>query len=401
MIAAEGATGKNPGVIHFVWRNAMSLSRRQFIRNSAAAYAAIAALKSSAISRAAEESGLKDAFKGDFYIGTAVSRRNMEESRPEYLALLSREFNAMTMENNMKWGEIHPDEDTWNWAIPDKFVDFGVKNNMYMLGHCLVWHSQMAVRGFVDKDGKELSREAMLKRMQNHIATLIGRYKGRVAAWDAVNEAVDEDKGWRKSRWLNIIGEDFMDYAFNYAHEVDPRADLLYNDYNMHNPGKRQFVVNWVEGARKRGVPIKGIGMQGHVGLGYPDIAEFENSIVAYGRTGMKVHITEMDVDVLPVAGARTGAEISDSFKYSNELNPYVDGLPADIENKLADRYVEFFKLFLKHRDVIERVTFWGMSDGESWKNNFPVRGRTNYPLMFDRNYRRKACYDAVVSLKH
>jgi endo-1,4-beta-xylanase len=378
----------------------MFLSRRNFIRNSAAAYASLAMLKYNAIARAAEDTGLKDVFKGDFYIGTAIGERNMQESRPEYLALLAKEFNAITMENNMKWGEIHPEEDTWNWGIPDKFVDFGTKHNMYILGHNLVWHSQMARAGFVDRDGKQLSREAMLQRMQNHIATLVGRYKGKVTGWDAVNEAVDEDKGWRQSRWFEIIGEDFMDYAFHYAHDVDPGADLLYNDYNMHNPGKRQFVVDWIEGAKKRGVPITGIGMQGHVGLGYPDINEFENSIVAYGRTGLNVHITEMDVDVLPVAQQRTGAEISNSADYSDELNPYVDGLPSEIEKKQADRYVEFFKVFLKHRDVIKRISFWCTGDGESWKNNFPVRGRTNYPLMFDRNYKRKACYDAVVALK-
>ena len=378
----------------------MSISRRQFIRNSVAAYSSLAMLKYSAVFRAAEAAGLKDVFKGDFYIGTAIGERNMQESRPEYLALLAKEFNAITMENNMKWGVIHPEEDTWNWEIPDKFVDFGTKHNMYILGHNLVWHSQMARSGFVDRDGRQLSREAMLQRMQNHIATLVGRYKGRVIGWDAVNEAVDEDRGWRRSRWLEIIGEDFMDYAFHYAHDADPGADLLYNDYNMHNPGKRRFVVDWIEGAKKRGVPITGIGMQGHVGLGYPDIHEFENSIVAYGRTGLNGHITEMDVDVLPVAQQRTGAEISNSADYSDELNPYVDGLPSEIEKKQADRYVEFFKVFLKHRDVIKRISFWCTGDGESWKNNFPVRGRTNYPLMFDRNYKRKACYDAVVALK-
>jgi len=377
----------------------MFLSRRQFIRNSVAAYGAVAVLKSGAISRAAEETGLKDAFKEDFFIGTAIGTRNMQESRPEYLALLAREFNAITMENNMKWGVVHPDENTWNWEVPDKFVDFGQKHGMYILGHNLVWHSQMARDGFVDKDGRELSRDAMLKRMQNHIATLVGRYKGRVTAWDAVNEAVDEDRGWRRSRWFNIIGEEFMDYAFNYAHEVDPKAELLYNDYNMHNPGKRRFVVDWVEGAKKRGIPITGIGMQGHVGLDYPDIGEFEKSIAAYAGTGMQLHITEMDIDVLPRAQRQTGADISDRAGYSEELNPYVEGLPAEVEKQLADRYVEFFKLFLKYRDSIRRVTFWGTGDGESWKNNFPVPGRTNYPLMFDRNFKRKLCYDAVVNL--
>lgn len=378
----------------------MVLTRRQFIRNSAIAYSTLAALKLQAVSIAAGESGLKDVFKGDFYIGTAISGQNMQESRPDYIALLAGEFNAITMENNMKWGVIHPNEETWNWDIPDKFVDFGEKHKMYILGHNLVWHSQMARNGFVDESGKQLSRAALLKRMQNHIGMLVGRYRGRVTAWDAVNEAVDEDKGWRQSRWFRIIGEDFMDYAFNYAHDVDAGAELLYNDYNMHNPGKRRFVMEWVKGAKKRGVPISGIGMQGHVGLGYPDINEFEKSIIAFGKTGMQVHITEMDVDVLPAPSSRTGANISDNFAYSEKLNPYVNGLPAEVEKQLAERYAEFFSIFLKHREIIRRVTFWGTGDGESWKNYFPVRGRTNYPLMFDRNYKRKACYDAVVALK-
>lgn len=378
----------------------MTITRRQFLIRSAAVGTALSTLKYQALAKAAEETGLKNLYQEDFYIGTAIGITKMQEMPPDYADLITREFNAITMENNMKWELIHPEEERWDWELADKFVEFGEAHDMYMVGHVLVWHSQVPQWVFQDKEGKPLSREALLEYMQSHIHTLVGRYKGRVHLWDVVNEAVDEDKGWRKSPWFNIIGPDYMDHAFNYAHEVDPKAQLIYNDYNMHKPEKRAFVVDFVREFRKRGVPIHGIGLQGHVGLDYPDINEFEKSIEAYAAEGMRVHITEMDVDVLPAAWDYIGAEISEDFEYSDELNPYPDGLPAEVEQQLSDRYVEFFKLFLKHRDKIDRVSFWGTSDAESWKNDFPVRGRTNYPLLFDRAYQRKPSYYAVAALK-
>lgn len=378
----------------------MRFSRRQLILASAAGLASLQLLKTRAFAKAIEETGLKEVFKGDFLMGTAIGEATFRKNDTAKLDLIAREFNSITAENEMKWERVHPEHDKWNWQIPDQFVKFGKDNGMHILGHVLVWHSQVPEAVFTDTDGKPLDRNALLKRMESHISTLVGRYKGKIEAWDAVNEAIDEDKGWRKSKWLDIIGPDFVEKAFHYAHDVDPQAHLLYNDYNMHNPGKREFLVDAIKQYKKKGVPIHGVGLQGHVGLGYPDMAEFESSIIAYAKQGMRVHITELDVDVLPVAWEHTGAEISTLYEARDELNPYTKGLPEKVEQQLSERYVELFKLFLKHRDKIDRVTFWGTGDADSWKNDFPVRGRTNYPLLFDRQLKPKDAYYAVASLK-
>lgn len=351
-----------------------------------------------AFSEAIAEVGLKDHFRGDFKIGTAIGTHLIQDMPPRYEALLRREFNSVTMENAMKWEEIRPRSRKWQWDAPDKFVNFAGDAGMYVVGHVLVWHSQVPDWVFKNVFGRPASRKALLNDMNNHIEQLVGRYKGRVHAWDVVNEAVD-DGDWRKSQWYNIIGPDFMEHAFHFAHDVDPKAHLLYNDYSMSDPKKRAFVVDFLRRYKKQGVPIHGVGMQGHIGLDYPDLEEFEKSIIAYAAEGMRVHITELDIDVLPAAGEHMGAEISTEFKYSDELNPYADGLPKNVERQLADRYAELFKMLIKHKDKIERVTFWGTGDGESWKNDWPVKGRTNYPLLFDRQYDKKLAYHRIVSL--
>lgn len=378
----------------------MHKSRRRFIRNAGLLCSTLFFQQQRALAKALEQTGLKDSFKEDFLIGSIMSEKNLLDAKPEFFSLLAKEFNSMTMENDMKWALVHPQKNQWNWKTPDKFVDFGLQHNMKLVGHVLVWHSQMAEHAFTDRKGKPVSRKKMIGRMEDHISTLVDRYKGKLWAWDVVNEAIDEDQGWRQSQWQKSIGEDFMDLAFNFAHDADPKAQLLYNDYNMQNPGKRAFLVNWIEGAKKRGVPIDAIGIQGHVGLDFPDLKELENSIVAYAKTGMRIHITELDLDILPVAWDFSGAEISNKFKYSEQLNPWPKGLPQEMEDKFTARYVEIFKLLLKHRDKIDRVTFWGTGDAESWKNDFPVIGRTNYPLLFDRQYQPKPAYFAVRQLK-
>jgi endo-1,4-beta-xylanase len=228
----------------------------------------------------------------------------------------------------------------------------------------------------------------------------VDRYRGRIGTWDVVNEAIDEDeKGWRQSPWLQILGPVYMERAFRLAHEADPEAKLLYNDYNEHNPGRRDFLVNVIRDYRRRGVPLHGVGFQGHIGLDYPDLDQYEQSIEAIAAEGLPVHITELEVDVLPHAWEFTGAEISALEEYSAKLDPYVDGLPEDIARQQVDRYKQFFDLLLKHRASIERVTFWGLHDGDSWKNDFPVRGRTNYPLLYDRQLERKPVYYEVAAL--
>lgn len=376
----------------------MSISRRKFTAGLLA-LGALSQFKTAALAKAVSASGLKAAFQDDFYIGTALGADTLTENDTDLLALIAREFNSITAENAMKWEEIRPELDSWEWGVADKFVDFGVRNDMYIVGHTLVWHSQVPKPVFLDSKGQPLKREPLLARMDEHIRTLVSRYKGKIQAWDVVNEAVEDDGKFRQSPWYKTTGTAFIEQAFRTAHEVDPKAHLMYNDYNMAVPAKRDGVVAMVKELKKKGVPIHGIGMQGHIGIDTPDLAAIEDSILAFAALGVKVHFTELDIDVLPSVWGLTGAEITTRFEYKPERDPYQDGLPADMEEKLAQRYEALFKLFIKHRDKIERVTTWGTGDGDSWLNNFPIPGRTNYPLLFDRKHRPKAAYHRLINL--
>lgn len=378
-------------------KNTGAISRRDFIGKTSLTVAGLALLKSRALASALESAGLKDLYKDDFLIGAAVGAYTLSRNDTQLLDIVKHDFNSITAENAFKWQPINPSEGKWNFEMPDRFVEFAKENNIYLQGHNLVWHSQVPRSIFVDESGKQVTREVLLKRMENHITTLVGRYKGRIPGWDVVNEAITPE-GWRKSQWYNIIGPDFMERAFQLAHETDPKAHLVYNDYNMDDKQKREFVVNVIRDYKKRGVPINGIGMQAHIHLDSPPISEMEASIEAFGAEGMQVDLTELDVDVLP---SRTrSANISDTEAYQKELNPYTDGLPKEVDDKLTKRYEDLFKMLLKHHDIVGRVTFWGVSDDLSWKNNFPVRGRTNYPLLFDRQRQPKNCYKAIAALK-
>lgn len=378
-----------------------NVTRRQFTAAAAGAAIGLAAGRAQARQVAAAQTGLKEVFKDDFLIGTAVGGNLFAETAQPLRDLVAREFNAVTPTNAMKWGPIEPREGDWQWTLPDRIVEFGAAHGMTIVGHTLVWHSQTPNWLFKDAAGAALSKDALLKRIESHIQTLVGRYKGRIAIWDVVNEAIDEDeKGWRRSPFFTIAGPEFMERAFRWAHDADPKATLLYNDYNEHNPGRRRFLVEIIRDYQKRGVPIHGVGFQGHVGLDYPDLGEYEKSLEAVAALGLQVHVTELDVDVLPRASAYTGAEISTNFELRESLDPWKTGLPPEMQEKLTARYRQLFTLFLKHRATIARVSTWGTFDGESWKNNFPVRGRTNYPLLFDRELRPKPAHAGLVSLK-
>ena len=372
-------------------------SRRALLAQGAAC-AGLSLAAGRGLAQAAGTPGLAAAWRDAFRIGIAVSNQTLDRQIPEDLDLIRREFNSVTAENAMKWGVIRPDGVNWQWERADRLVDFAGANDMYVLGHTLVWHSQIPQSVFAAEGGAALSREALLGRMEEHIETLVGRYRGRVHAWDVVNEAIDEGMGWRRSPWLNIIGDDYMEQAFRFAHAVDPDARLLYNDYNMHNPGKRAFLVDVLRDYLERDVPIHGIGDQAHIGLDYPDLEEWERSIATYAEMGLEVHITELDVDVLPNPNSPS-ADVSNRVDPATAGNPWPNGLPDEMQEQLADRYEQIFRMFLRYRASIERVTFWGLHDGVSWKNNFPVRGRTNYPLLFDRNLERKPAHDRVMEL--
>ncbi|MFZ6038501.1 MAG: endo-1,4-beta-xylanase [Bacteroidota bacterium] len=343
------------------------------------------------------EKALQEALKGKFLIGVAMNADQITGKDTAGVRLIKQHFNSITPENCMKSEVLQPEEGKFDFALADQYVDFGKKNNMFIVGHTLIWHSQAPKWFFVDKDGKDVSREVLIERMKNHITTVVGRYKGRVHGWDVVNEAIEDDGSFRKSKFYQIIGEDFIRLAFEFAHEADPEAELYYNDYSMSKEEKRDAVVKMVRNLQSQGVKIDGIGMQGHMTMDFPTLEEEEKSIVAFSETGVKVMITELDLTVLPSPGTKVSADVALSYEYQKQLNPYPNGLPDSVAQAAHDRYAEFFRLFLRHADKIDRVTMWGLTDGDSWRNNWPVPGRTDYPLLFDRNYQPKPIVETII----
>ena len=335
-----------------------------------------------------EEPSLKDAVGDKFLMGVALNVNQSSGVDTSSIKLVKQHFNSIVAENCMKCEVIHPEEDRYDFTLADQFVSFGEKNGMAVIGHCLIWHSQLAPWFCVDEKGNNVTPEVLKQRMKDHITTIVTRYKGRIKGWDVVNEAILEDGSYRKSKFYEILGEEFIPLAFQYAHEADPDAELYYNDYAMNMPGKREGVVKLVSSLKEKGIRIDAVGMQGHMGMDYPDINEFEQSIVAFAGTGVKVMVTEWDMSTLPTL--KQSANISDTVAYQKMLNPYPETLPDSVSKAWNNRMKQFFGLFEKHADVISRVTAWGVSDGDSWKNDFPVKGRHDYPLLFDRNYQPK-----------
>lgn len=340
---------------------------------------------------------LKNAFAGAFLVGTAMNLAQIKGEDQQGVTLIKTHFNAITPENHTKWENIHPQPDTYNFEAADRFVEFGEQHGMFMVGHPLVWHSQTPQWVFEDANGKPLDREALLQRMREHIQSVVGRYKGRIQAWDVVNEAVGDDGSMRASPWSSIIGEDYIEKAFQYAHEADPDAELYYNDYSLENPVKRATAVRLIKSLQEKGLRVTAVGTQGHWGFDWPTLDELTKTITDFSSLGVKVMITEMEIEVLPTN--YQGADIATTGEWDEKIDPYRHGFPEDMQQKLAQRYREFFKVLLDHRDVVTRVTFWGVTDGDSWKNNWPVQGRTNHPLLFDRQGQPKPAFFSVVEL--
>jgi len=342
---------------------------------------------------------LKDAFEDDFYIGAALSLNQILGNEPDSTALVEKHFNSITPENILKWEQVHPEPDKYNFEPADRFVALGEKNKMHIVGHTLVWFYQTPDWVFQDKSGKTLDRKALLRRMKEHIFTVMGRYKGRIHGWDVVNEAIASDGQFRKCKWLDIIGEDYVLKAFEYARRADPNAQLYYNEYDLEKEAKREAVIRLIRELQSKGVRIDGIGIQGHWFLDYPGIEELEASVLSLDKLGVKVMVTEMDIGVLPFYPVDFKLVDISSFdpETQKKLNPYPDGLPDSVQKDLADRYAEFFSLFHRHKDKISRVTFWGVHDGQSWRSYMPISGRTEYPLLFDSQCRPKPAFDAVV----
>jgi endo-1,4-beta-xylanase len=344
-----------------------------------------------------KELTLKSALEDKFYIGVALNTYQILEKDKAGVEIAKKHFNSVVAENCMKSEVVQPVEGKFDFSLADKFVEFGEKNNMQIIGHCLIWHSQAPKWFFVDDKGNEVSREVLISRIKTHISTLVGRYKGKVNGWDVINEAFEDDGSWRKTKFYQIIGEDYIKLAFQFAHEADPKAELYYNDYSMAKEGRRDAVVKMVQNLQKQGIKIDGIGMQAHCSMDYPTIEDEEKSIVAFGKLGVHVMITEMDLTTIPFPSQNVGADVATSYEFKKEYDPYANGLADSAALAIHNRYLDLFKLFIKHSDVISRVTVWGVQDGQSWKNNWPIVGRTDFPLLFDRNYKAKPIVQSII----
>lgn len=373
------------------------ISRRTLLTMTAAA--AVAIVHQSAAAADPPPPTLRKAFANDFLIGAALNTAQVDGRDAKGGALAASQFSALTAENDMKWQSLHPAPDRFNFQAADAYVKFAGKHDMKLIGHCLVWHSQTPAWVFQGDNGQPATREQLLKRMRDHIHTVVGRYKGKVTGWDVVNEAL-ADGGpdiLRDSPWRRIIGDDFIDQAFRFAREADPKAELYYNDYGLENERKRGNCVKLLKGLIGRGVPITGVGTQSHFNINHPPLGEVEKTIVDFAKLNLKVMVTELDVDVLPSRGNPGNADINRREQGGNASNPYTAGLPDDVQEKLAKRYADLFAIYLRHRKDLTRVTFWGLDDGHSWLNGFPIRGRTNHPLLFDRNLMPKPAFTAVM----
>ena len=332
-----------------------------------------------------------------FLIGTAINVNQSSGKDPEAEQIVRTHFNSIVAEGCMKSKVIHPEEGKYDFTYSDQFVAFGEKNNQTIIGHTLIWHLSLAPWFCTDKEGKDVSPEILRQRMKDHIMTVVGRYKGRIKGWDVVNEALEDDGTYRKSPFYRILGEEYIPLAFQYAHEADPNAELYYNDYNLSMPQKCEATIRLVETLKKRGLRIDAVGMQGHLWMNFPKVDDVDQSIQALSKAGMKVMITELDLTALPAPPKNIGADPTAKYQYCKEGDPYSNGLTEEINQAWTDRMLSFFKLFLKHKNVITRVTFWGVSDTDSWRNNWPIKGRTDYPLLFDRNRQPKQIIDLIM----
>lgn len=326
---------------------------------------------------------MKDHFKDQFLIGAAIPVRQLDGHDHIADSVTRMHYNSIVAEDCMKNEKIHPEKDKYYWHDADMFIDYGVKNNMAIIGHCLVWHSQLAPWFMYDDNGNLISADELKERMREHITTVMTRYKGKIHGWDVVNEAIEDDGSYRKSPFYQILGEEFIPFAFEVAHAADPDAELYLNDFSMASPKKRATYLRIIKELKDRGLRIDGIGLQSHMGMDYPNLKQYEKSIRAFGDAGMKVMITELDLSALPTV--RQGANVGDRFRLREKFNPYRHGLTENVSKKWNDRMADLFDIYKRNSDVITRITFWGTHDGMSWRNNWPMFGRTDYPLPFDR----------------
>ncbi len=319
----------------------------------------------------------------DYKVGVAINVNQSSEQDSLGVAIIKKHFNSVVAENCMKCEVIHPEEHTFNWTDADRFVKFGEDNGMQVIGHCLIWHSQCAPWFGVDENGKPVKPEVLKQRIKDHITAIMTRYKGRIKGWDVVNEAVLDDGSYRPSFFYQILGDEYIPWAFQCAMEADPNAELYYNDYSMTQEGKRATVVEIIKKLKSRGIRIDAVGLQSHMGMDYPKWENLEASIQAFIEAGVDVQFTEVDMSATPTV--THSANVADTEEYRAELNPYANGLPDSVSVVWNERMTQFLNIVDKYAKNTRRVTAWGVTDADSWKNDWPIKGRTEYPLWFDR----------------
>jgi GH35 family endo-1,4-beta-xylanase len=331
---------------------------------------------------------IKDVYRKHFLIGTAGDVPG--DYSDEELGLVTGHFHIVTAENCMKPGPIHPREDTWRFERPDALVKWCAANRIAIHGHALVWHAQTNDWFFRGGD-----KAAVTQRLKDHISTLVGRYKGKIRGWDVVNEAINDGgddrtartENLRNSSWLRALGPEYIPLAFTFAHEADPDAKLYYNDYGIETGAKHASSMVLLKRLIKDRVPIHGVGIQGHWRTGNIPYEALDKAIADYASLGLKVSITELDVTIRGASGGQFGG----GGRWKGAVTP---PSPRDLEAQ-ADDYARLFAIFIKHKKVVERVTFWGLSDRRTWRFG-------QHPLLFDSKNQRKPAYAAIVdALRH
>lgn len=307
---------------------------------------------------------LSGQYKKYFNVGVALDANKIGR----YKIILEQHFNSVTSENNMKFAVIHSERERFDWQEADKLVEYANDNGKYMRGHTLIWHEQLP-EWVLNSNGRIITRESALSVMEKHISEIVSRYKGKVNCWDVVNEVVDDENDFlRKTKWLTAIGEDYISKAFHYAREADSNVELFLNEYNGNIKEKQDKIYMLVERLKREDVPINGVGIQGHYSIFYPTLDEIRAEIERYAKLGLQIHITELDISLFEYTDKRTDFNVA----------------PLDRVKRQEEKYNKIFEIYRQYSDVITNVTLWGVADDCTWLDDFPVKGRKDWPLLFD-----------------
>lgn len=360
---------------------------------------------------------LKDAFRDYWFTGVSVNQWEVAaetNAKNEHdvtgfvgadqtadWPVVVQNFNTVVAENCMKAEVVHPSEGVYDFTLADQFVEKSLASGLRVHGHVLIWHAQCPQWFHHDEKGNLVSKEVLKKRMKEHITTIMAHFKGRVSSWDVVNEAFNDDGSFRKSLFYQILGEDFIPLAFQYAREADPTAELYYNDFSMNKASKVEGVCRFFKPLIAQGLKVDGIGMQGHMILegGKQLIEQYQHSIDCIKDAGTKTFFSELDLSVLPNPYGFSGANISDRLKYTDEKDPYKKGITAEKQAEADSFWIDFYKMLIKNKESILRVNFWCVNDGNSWKNDFPIKGRTDYATLIDRDNKVKPVVQKIIEL--